>query len=833
MSSRQTDTAGVQLRPSRRWENSRLRLRMPLSSLPSISEGSDNESRAGGGVPLSLRGGSEMAANGCRERQTVERAFVTPSSPGNGMPTNGLPTSHVGNFSASMYNRNPSFVVYGAEGAAFTAMPNQVNNQLTTPPGSNGFHQEMTAGAPHQGMYNASPLAGHSASSSSSSTMPHGPMVSPIQHQNMPTSIFGAGMPPYNNGFLMGNHQLPNYMPVPTTSPMPFAGGITGLYQQTQSQEEGREFLKQFLLAKSAQTSPTPNAGQKNVGRRAPGPDFTNPQVLGQGQQTGAVQQHISTHGTPSPMDGAGDPPVATQHPSLQLNSQHVPKRVNPKMINELLGNTPANARQMPWNPSNPANGITSNVTGSPQAAPVTGIQSSHSSASSVGHVSVIGTGSPINNNLPQAAGPVIQQPQNGFVLHVGGGPNHLGPLEFTPVPEEVRANRSAWLNELTGPDGKPDLLVLTNPANIPFVEPWSLMQRPTTGVVCISNIPYDVTRAEILAFLGRSAKIPSDRFEPVHIIMDRTTSKTNDCYVEFNTLQDAVNAVNKHQTAIDNGRHPRIGKRTVDITLSSAGKLMKELFPFAKGFVTTSTWPWENFKSFVTKEEMISLCKHAECPNHSPFALNCPERVFECLISTLKKMPWYVSDRVTIKERGYIYAATEKMIGILMSRIQKGDKSNRLTPQLLDRLSNAAMSCAGFSVMQKDNIAWLIKLPAYKLRDFQMPPHAHSWTHLHALSIKPGVPHDVVEYYIALIREETNRIVDRLSVRRQAELQKQQAATSDYWGFFWKEIIYPPVGPAFDNLTLDDLAGLEWAAIDRCLRRALQGGSIPPQFSQ
>ncbi|KAI0109405.1 hypothetical protein F4776DRAFT_667718 [Hypoxylon sp. NC0597] len=243
--------------------------------------------------------------------------------------------------------------------------------------------------------------------------------------------------------------------------------------------------------------------------------------------------------------------------------------------------------------------------------------------------------------------------------------------------------------------------------------------------------------------------------------------------------------------------------------------------------------YPWENFKGFVTKEEMVSLCKHAECPTHSPFALNCPERVYECLISTLTKMPWYLADRITIKERGYIYATTEKMITLLITRINKGEHPTRLTPLLLERLADAAMGCPGFTVMQKDNISSLVNTAEYKLRDFHMPRFADGWTHLHALSAKPGVPLDVVEYYIALIREETNRVVDRMSIQRKSMLQAQQAQTSDYWGFFWKEIIYPPVGPDFENMTLADLANREWAAVERCLRRSLHGGNAPEWGAQ
>lgn len=47
-----------------------------------------------------------------------------------------------------------------------------------------------------------------------------------------------------------------------------------------------------------------------------------------------------------------------------------------------------------------------------------------------------------------------------------------------------------------------------------------------------ISQIPYSLTKQEVLGFLGRNAKIVTpDLGVPIHIIMDRSTGKTMDCY--------------------------------------------------------------------------------------------------------------------------------------------------------------------------------------------------------------------------------------------------------------------------------------------------------------
>ncbi|KAI1392183.1 uncharacterized protein F4822DRAFT_118405 [Hypoxylon trugodes] len=136
-------------------------------------------------------------------------------------------------------------------------------------------------------------------------------------------------------------------------------------------------------------------------------------------------------------------------------------------------------------------------------------------------------------------------------------------------------------------------------------------------------------------------------------------------------------------------------------------------------------------------------------------------------------------------------------------------------------------MSCPGFSIVQKDNVAFLVDMPESKMRDFNMPMHASEWRHLHALSIKPGVPLDVVEYYIALIRGETERAACNMSIDRQQQLRREQDMSTDYWGYFWREAKYPE-SLDFKDLSLARVATAEWVAIGRILRRAVEGGRPP-----
>ncbi|KAI0886052.1 uncharacterized protein GGS22DRAFT_179066 [Annulohypoxylon maeteangense] len=350
-------------------------------------------------------------------------------------------------------------------------------------------------------------------------------------------------------------------------------------------------------------------------------------------------------------------------------------------------------------------------------------------------------------------------------------------------------------LNQLTGTEGRPSLRDIIHPWFVPFSEKCSFMEQSNAGVIRINNIPYEVSRAEIFAFLGRSANTLIDRNEPIHILMDRTTSKTNECYVEFASFDEAVTAVTRYQNAIDNNIHvPKIGSRDVEVTISSQAMLMKKLFPIAKGvlweempfrIIRNAPHSWDNFTGFITEEEMTLLCKHVEGYNNPVFSKQCPERAYECMISTVKKYPWHMPEHITIKERDCMYDAGLRMVGQLQRRISKGEKPERLTPQLLSRLAEAILSCPGFSISQKDNVAYRANMPEHKMRDLGQPRFAELWRHLQVLNTKEGVPLDIIEYYIAVVREETTRIADFQGISQQQRLLAEQRSTSNYWGFF------------------------------------------------
>ncbi|KAG5940257.1 hypothetical protein E4U53_007623 [Claviceps sorghi] len=421
---------------------------------------------------------------------------------------------------------------------------------------------------------------------------------------------------------------------------------------------------------------------------------------------------------------------------------------------------------------------------------------------------------------------------QNSVVVTYAGNP-------CSPSPKQLQSPRSSHLERLTATEnGLPTLQTALQPENFPFLEGARQSVAVNYGVVKLRNIPFATKRSEVIAFLGRNSKILNDSDEPVHIIMERVTSKTMDAYVEFLSLEDANKAVEKHHQNVLNGRVSRLGDRPVDVELSNQESLMRDLFPLARGVEWTGVTPkfkpfnhnepWENFKGFVSEEEMVMLVKHVEVPHRSPFSRDCPQRPYECLISTLKKFPWYATDRITISQRRAAFAATCELMRLLARSIQKKDDLINLNNQLLYRLISAAMKCPGFTPLMKDDIALIAGLSETEQREFNQPRFASSWRHQYSISPKPGIPYDVLEWYIALIREQTQRDMVELPHSKRTILEEKSTDTDMYWGYFWAEVNYS-FGPAFDHMTLSQAAHAEFSAIERILVRALRSPALPP----
>lgn len=115
-------------------------------------------------------------------------------------------------------------------------------------------------------------------------------------------------------------------------------------------------------------------------------------------------------------------------------------------------------------------------------------------------------------------------------------------------------------------------------------------------------------------------------------------------------------------------------------------------------------------------------------------------------MISTLRKMPWHMTDWITLRQRHAIFRACYNLIKYLRSAQCSGRAESLLNQQLLNRLGHTAMGCPGFTMVQKDDIARLVNLDEYLRRMYGLPLRPSSWVHLYGLGAKLDMPLDVIE---------------------------------------------------------------------------------------
>jgi hypothetical protein len=77
------------------------------------------------------------------------------------------------------------------------------------------------------------------------------------------------------------------------------------------------------------------------------------------------------------------------------------------------------------------------------------------------------------------------------------------------------------------------------------------------------------------------------------------------------------------------------------------------------------------------------------------------------------------------------------------------------------------------------------------------------------------------LQWYIAIIREQTQRDMLGRPHAERTVLQEKSQETDMYWGYFWAELGYV-FGHGFDQMTLSQAAQAEFTAVERILARAL-----------
>ncbi|KAF4766814.1 hypothetical protein HAV15_010553 [Penicillium sp. str.  len=305
---------------------------------------------------------------------------------------------------------------------------------------------------------------------------------------------------------------------------------------------------------------------------------------------------------------------------------------------------------------------------------------------------------------------------------------DHFNSADFFVFnPRSSNATNMGWPFDLSGVPHSADferfenasIEELLQPSTIPFGSVTEMRPPPREGVLMISNIPYSVTRQEVVSFLGRSATLlPSTHGCPIHIIMERSTGKTMDCYVEFATMKDAQDTVERINQVYDAFSAPRMGSRHVDLELSTPAKLLKAIFPRAKciawedgnpvQLVNKDSWS-TGFDGFLTDEELFCLTRHAEQPHRSAFASKVPQRCYESFISTIWKFPWHATHLYTVHHRNALFKTLGALIEALVERLQKKNTVG-LDIRLVNELVRAGISCPAFNPRMKYCFAWWSK---------------------------------------------------------------------------------------------------------------------------
>lgn len=127
-----------------------------------------------------------------------------------------------------------------------------------------------------------------------------------------------------------------------------------------------------------------------------------------------------------------------------------------------------------------------------------------------------------------------------------------------------------------------------------------------------------------------------------LHIIMEKPTGKTMDCFVEFPNHQAARDCVKQFDFTATPGRATKIGNRNVSLDMSNQGELMQALFPRARfvhfdeitgrptimGHETDASWSI-GFRGYFTLEELYGVARFSETPsrvrNAPPIAISLP----------------------------------------------------------------------------------------------------------------------------------------------------------------------------------------------------------------
>ncbi|RPB01847.1 hypothetical protein L873DRAFT_1886583 [Choiromyces venosus 120613-1] len=384
----------------------------------------------------------------------------------------------------------------------------------------------------------------------------------------------------------------------------------------------------------------------------------------------------------------------------------------------------------------------------------------------------------PTFNPLPKfptelvGASTPVSSPMHAFVPSWQTGQVATFPYD-TPAPS-ITVDSSLPL-PVTGVDSISNLLLMdaeTAIQNAPLVELGRYGMPQNWACVRVGNIPYNVTTSELTEFLGKNSNIIPDSTENVgvHVIMDRSTGKTMDAFVEFMAPKDAWKCVARRKSRV-------LGNRHLTLDVVDPSELMKEIFPRAKGVNWDGVVPLVSrdpeyagrSPEILGREELVLIVNHARTPHRvcicfpstkrycangvpikSPFSRKCLQRPFQSLLSIVSKFPWFAVDFYTIEQRDYIFQALLSAVEILKRHIKRGKTMPNLDQELLKSLVRVGAMCSGFTDVQRHELVKMAEFGAEGIYLEEIMPGFHIFR---ALGRRPGADRKMLEFYALILQ--------------------------------------------------------------------------------
>ncbi|OAG37915.1 hypothetical protein AYO21_07887 [Fonsecaea monophora] len=367
-----------------------------------------------------------------------------------------------------------------------------------------------------------------------------------------------------------------------------------------------------------------------------------------------------------------------------------------------------------------------------------------------------------IPNNDPFSAGVVYQAPP---------------PLPASqPVPLRIMTDPAVPFDPNTPPPfaDRAQLLMPRRHGVLKIMNSFANGTRAHHVPCCPPQIPYTISVAEMQQFICKY--IPSNHLiephvsgYPIHIIMERSTGKTMDCYVELTAPRTAEQDW-EHGFGLKLMRIPKIGQRNVEVFLSNQGELMKDMFPRAKcihfdseqygspKLVPNRDIFSSGYKGFMTNEELTCM---------SQFANRSMQRTFESMISTLYKFPWFSVRLYTVRQVMAMFDAYKKQLDVLIVKVDSSRGIPRevgLDNKLLMDFVFAGLNAPGFSERQRADI---VESSQALSCGFRISKHARYWP-FQTLSVHPthlsdqdiGMWFEILNIGMGVMESQTRKLI-------------------------------------------------------------------------